>query len=268
MLNISTQGKLFVMATGIPGSGKSWWSNRVSETLNAQGIKTVNLAQDEIFVELRNKWLRENQGKEFNRKKMGRNVSITTKKRFEQLFADNTPVVISSRNNFIERDRKPFIDLARKYNYRVISIDPEEKSNPKEWVKLYLVSLHAVHQRKDHPTLNYFDDDKTKLATILQSFTGEYTYPKNVDNSIRVKYLNPGSYAGLESFDLDAEAKHLKTASFRNNALSPKITELAKQSTFPDELSYNRNPTMVNTIVDIIKKEYQIQPKKFTVKVT
>ena len=44
------QGGLFVLATGIQGIGKSYWTARVADILNAQGLTTVNLVQDDIFA--------------------------------------------------------------------------------------------------------------------------------------------------------------------------------------------------------------------------
>ena len=255
------QGCLFVLATGIQGIGKSYWTARVTEILNAQGLTTVNLAQDDIFAKFKKEWMQKNKGKTFiPNRSFNKLVSQQTRKAFQDLFQAKTPVVISSRNNFTPMDRKYYVNKAKELGYRVISIDPAEKKSPKEWAKLYLVSQQAVHQRRgEHPTLNYFEDQPEKLASIVQSFAGEYRYPSSneVTHSYKVAYLKPGSYAGFDSFDLDAEATHLKQAGFKRQTLSTGMkSKLSGQPNFPEELATNRNQTMVAQIVEIIKTEY------------
>lgn len=237
-------GKLFVVLTGIPGVGKSFSAKLATEKLNAAGIETVTFSQDQFrqitkMNKKKNKLETRDPGK-----KAARNSMLAF---FEDNLKKSTQVIISNRNNFSPRDRSQFIAWARKYNYRVVSIDPAElMGNTNDWAKLYLVAQATVHKRTDHETLNYNPTKPGMVAQVVQSFAGEYQAPSEseVDASMHLDYLQHELNQGFEKFNLEDEKNYAKGASFQGKTpISGVLRDLATTRSFPyDDLVKNRRP--------------------------
>jgi hypothetical protein len=257
------EGKLFVLFTGIPGIGKTYISGELEDYLKKNKVETENFDQDKIYEINTRKSLHKVGSKPFKKE-----VTKMTLEAFRNAFKKRVTVVISSRCNFIPRDRAYYIRMAEKAGYRPVTIDPAEFENPLLKAKLYLVCQQAAHARHNHPTLNYDTKSPDKVAKVVQAFAGEFRYPspkEGVVASYRLEYLSQKAKEGFNAFDLKDVSESLCKAGFRSNkVLSTGLKEILRKSPeqmFPKELAYNRNPDFLKDIVRFVQEQLNLSKR-------
>lgn len=114
--------KNFIILRGVSGSGKTTVASFIEElALGSFGRCTIATADDYFMKDGVYK---------FNKFGLGK-AHETCKRKVETAMSFNVPVVVLANTNTTEKDFKPYIELAEKYKYKIISLVVENRHGNK-----------------------------------------------------------------------------------------------------------------------------------------
>ena len=125
--------KVLIILRGLPGAGKTTLANLLTDVVHSA---------DDYFYENG-----PNEGKyDFDMNKLGQAHS-QCKKRTEDAMVNNTPRIVVANTNTTEKELKPYLKLAEKHNYAVISLVVENRHGNPSVHGVPLDVLTAIEKR-------------------------------------------------------------------------------------------------------------------------
>lgn len=114
--------KTFIILRGVSGSGKSTVAKLIEDlALGSLGRCVVGTADDYFMKDGVYK---------FNKFCLGK-AHAACKEKIDLAMSFNVPVIVLANTNTTEKDIKPYIELANKYNYKIISLVVENRHGNK-----------------------------------------------------------------------------------------------------------------------------------------
>jgi len=111
-------GKFMLLMRGPSGSGKSMLSEHIKHVLVHEGIRVVICSADYYF-------LNEDTGEyQFDANLLGEAHTQCKRQVYEYAVYLNTPVIIIDNTNTTFSEVLPYMELAMKYNYQFIMVEP------------------------------------------------------------------------------------------------------------------------------------------------
>jgi len=145
------QQKLVVLWQGMPGLGKNYIGERVSDMLCRNGIISQWMDQDS-FV-----------------KDHGNKAGAVALKHFSDLLGDPfNEVVMVLRNNADESQYRKYINTAKEFDWQIMMLYPSEIVDTTDRARLVATCMSAVINRTDHPTFDTIT--KAKRAMLVTAF--------------------------------------------------------------------------------------------------
>ena len=146
---------LLVLMQGIPGIGKSYLGSKLSERLNAAGIKCVHVAQDDFVPK-------------FGLKNSGKACQDFVR---SSLIDPENRIVILARNNANLQQYQDYLAMDGEGLCRAVFICPRELSSRVQEAAFLCVAgvLHRKVAKEDHPTN---DMEDCNLASLPLKFFG------------------------------------------------------------------------------------------------
>jgi hypothetical protein len=186
ILNGTQPGGLLVLLCGVPGCGK----DALGRACANRFFSAAALSQDEHGGD-----------------------ALRTRSAVEGMMCSGRSPLFVLRNSVDAADRSPFVEAAKRHNYRIAAVWPSELSNDDPYRKaaLFLASVAGCYCRltnegkSGHETLK-INDDIGHPAKICLSFLRSFRIPSavgEVDNVLALPFLQPE----LADIDLVADGQ-------------------------------------------------------------
>ena len=130
--------KVAIILRGVSGSGKSSFADFLGNYL-WNSLTVCICSADDYHLD-------KNGVYRFDLSKMGE-AHVWCREKFERCLSDNFDVVILSNTNTSEKEIQPYLDLAAKYNYKVISLVVENRHGGKNIHNVPEETLQKQQQR-------------------------------------------------------------------------------------------------------------------------
>jgi predicted DNA-binding transcriptional regulator YafY/predicted kinase len=110
--------KIVIINRGIPASGKSSFAKQIVETLIKNGLNAISCSTDDFFM-LNGEYM-------FDASKL-RKYHIKNQEKFKNALKDDFDLVICDNTNIEPWEAKPYYELAKEFDYRVVLMDFESR---------------------------------------------------------------------------------------------------------------------------------------------
>ncbi len=161
--------KIVIINRGIPASGKSTFTQKIVSTLQESGISAVSCSTDDYFMA----------GEEylFDTTKL-REYHLKNQDRFKSALKDGIEMVICDNTNIEPWETKPYYEMAKEFDYRVILMDFEPRN----------IEQHTQAQTNEGYSRNIPTDILTQMHQSYQNYkelTAKNSYPSIYQNPKR-----------------------------------------------------------------------------------
>lgn len=155
--------KTVIINRGIPASGKSTFTKEILTTLNESNISVVSCSTDDYFI-VEGKYT-------FDTSKL-REYHLRNQQKFNASLKDGIEVVICDNTNIEPWEAKPYYEMAKEFDYRVVLIDFESRN----------IEEHCAAQNNKGYNRNIDEDILSKMHQSLEDYkelTAKHSYPSS-----------------------------------------------------------------------------------------